>query len=682
MIIQGAAMNLLNMENVSKAYTDKVLFDKVSLGISAGDRVGLIGINGTGKSTLLRIAAGIEEPDSGQVTHARNLRIAYLPQNPVFDLGLPILENVVVSDFMKLKDTGKKEGGHSGSADTADPDFKEKLEAHLNMYGARAKILLARFGIDDPTLKAGILSGGQRKRAALAASLLFDSDMMILDEPTNHLDTQMNEWLENYLKGMKQSLLMITHDRYFLDSVTNRIAELSHGKLYTYTGGYLNYLELKNERAQIEEASERKRASIYRKDLQWMMRGARARSTKQKAHIQRFEELKNRERPVSDNEVVLDSVSSRMGKQIIEIDDIGKSYGGKVLFDHFSYNFLRGDRIGIIGRNGCGKSTLIKIIAGMVEPDYGHVTLGQTIRIGWFSQESEELDPEMTVIESAKEIAEYVHTNDGVISVSKMLERFLFEGSMQYAKIGRLSGGEKRRLSLLHVLVGAPNVLILDEPTNDLDISTLSILEDYLDTFDGVVIMVSHDRYMLDRAAKRIFSFDGKGNIKISEGGYSDWLEKNGGRYQALGKLNTNKDGIPTGKQGAKSDGASQKAGANVNNNADLGSGNSGNSGSINTAGGKNTSDVEDRKDNSRKKHSGKPKMTYKEQREYETIDSDIAALEDKIKDLETRITEAATDAGRLLELSRDLDANKQKLSEKEDRWLYLTELAEQIGNS
>ncbi|MEE3393563.1 MAG: ABC-F family ATP-binding cassette domain-containing protein [Lachnospiraceae bacterium] len=682
MIIQGAAMNLLNMENVSKAYTDKVLFDKVSLGISAGDRVGLIGINGTGKSTLLRIAAGIEEPDSGQVTHARNLRIAYLPQNPVFDLGLPILENVVVSDFMKLKDTGKKEGGHSGSADTADPDFKEKLEAHLNMYGARAKILLARFGIDDPTLKAGILSGGQRKRAALAASLLFDSDMMILDEPTNHLDTQMNEWLENYLKGMKQSLLMITHDRYFLDSVTNRIAELSHGKLYTYTGGYLNYLELKNERAQIEEASERKRASIYRKDLQWMMRGARARSTKQKAHIQRFEELKNRERPVSDNEVVLDSVSSRMGKQIIEIDDIGKSYGGKVLFDHFSYNFLRGDRIGIIGRNGCGKSTLIKIIAGMVEPDYGHVTLGQTIRIGWFSQESEELDPEMTVIESAKEIAEYVHTNDGVISVSKMLERFLFEGSMQYAKIGRLSGGEKRRLSLLHVLVGAPNVLILDEPTNDLDISTLSILEDYLDTFDGVVIMVSHDRYMLDRAAKRIFSFDGKGNIKISEGGYSDWLEKNGGRDQALGKLNTNKDGIPTGKQGAKSDGASQKAGANVNNNADLGSGNSGNSVSINTAGGKNTSDVEDRKDNSRKKHSGKPKMTYKEQREYETIDSDIAALEDKIKDLETRITEAATDAGRLLELSRDLDANKQKLSEKEDRWLYLTELAEQIGNS
>jgi len=454
-------MNLLTAENLSKSFnTDKILFDNISLGINEGDKIGLIGINGTGKSTLLKILAGEEEADSGKLTKGNSVRIAYLPQNPEFDE-----DESVISEVIK----GKK----------AKNEFWD--------IEGEARSLLVKFEIEDVEAKVATLSGGQKKRAALVRTLLDDADILILDEPTNHLDTAMSEWLEDYLKKMKQALLIITHDRYFLDQVTNRIVELTHGKLYSYVGGYMKYLELKAEREEMEIATERKNAALFKKDLAWMMRGARARSTKQKAHIERFEELKNRDKIVVDKEIVVDSVSSRLGKQIIEIENISKAYGDKALFTDFTYLFRRIDRIGIIGKNGSGKSTLLKTILGEVKPDSGNIIIGQTAKIGYFSQDSGELDPSQTVIESAKDIAEYVQTRDGTISASKMLERFLFEGAMQYTKIEKLSGGERRRLALLHTLISAPNILILDEPTNDLDITTLSILEDYLDA-DFIIV--------------------------------------------------------------------------------------------------------------------------------------------------------------------------------------------------
>ena len=409
-------MNLLTAENLSKSFnTDKILFDNISLGINEGDKIGLIGINGTGKSTLLKILAGEEEADSGKLTKGNAVRIAYLPQNPEFDEGESVISEVI---------KGKK----------AKNEFWD--------IEGEARSLLAKFEIEDVEAKVGTLSGGQKKRAALVRTLLDDADILILDEPTNHLDTAMSEWLEDYLKKMKQALLIITHDRYFLDQVTNRIVELTHGKLYSYVGGYMKYLELKAEREEMEIATERKNAAIFKKDLAWMMRGARARSTKQKAHIERFEELKNRDKIVVDKEIVVDSVSSRLGKQIIEIENISKAYGDKTLFADFTYLFRRIDRIGIIGKNGSGKSTFLKTILGEVAPDSGNIIIGQTAKIGYFSQDSGELDPSQTVIESAKDIAEYVQTRDGTISASKMLERFLFEGAMQYTKIEKLSGGE------------------------------------------------------------------------------------------------------------------------------------------------------------------------------------------------------------------------------------------------
>lgn len=604
-------MNLITADHISKAFTDKVLLDDVSLGLNEGDKTGIIGINGTGKSTLLKIMAGLEAPDSGTVTKGNSVRIAYLPQNPAFDPEKTILSCVADGK------TAKIEG--------------------WDVYG-EARSMLARFGINDPDAKAGTLSGGERKRAALVATLLDDADVYVLDEPTNHLDTGMSEWLENYLKGMKQALLLITHDRYFLDSVTNIIVELTHGKLYSYTGGYMNYLELKAEREEMEQATERKLDAIYKKDLAWMMRGARARSTKQKAHIERFNALKDRDKIVTDDKVQVDSIASRLGNQTIELDRISKSYGGKTLFTDFSYIFLKDDRIGIIGKNGCGKSTLLKTIIGQITPDTGSVTIGQTVKIGYFSQESEELDNEQTVIESAKDIAEYVRTNEGLIPVSRMLERFLFSGSMQYATIGKLSGGEKRRLSLLHVLVAAPNILILDEPTNDLDITTLSILEDYLDSFNGIVITVSHDRYFLDRIAKRIFSFE-EGNITIYEGNYSDYLAKAGEEKTGKFSVATGKDGMPLSSGKSESSGSSKDTW----------------------------------------KSGKKLKMSYKEQKEYETIDADIEKLQTRLSEIEVEMTANATDAGRLAELTKEQEDLQAKLDEKEERWLYLTDLAERI---
>ena len=593
-------MNLLTAENISKSFnSDKILFDNISLGINEGDKIGLIGINGTGKSTLLKILAGEEEADSGKLTKGNAVRIAYLPQNPEFDDNESVISEVI---------KGKK----------AKNEF-------WDMEG-EARSLLAKFEIDDAEAKVGTLSGGQKKRAALVRTLLDDAEILILDEPTNHLDTAMSEWLEDYLKKMKQALFIITHDRYFLDQVTNRIVELTHGKLYSYVGGYMKYLELKAEREEMDIATERKNETLYKKDLAWMMRGARARSTKQKAHIGRFEELKNRDKIIVDKEIAVDSVSSRLGKQIIEIDNISKSYGNKVLFTDFTYMFRRIDRIGIIGKNGSGKSTLLKTILGQVNSDSGNIVIGQTAKIGYFSQDSGELNPNRTVIESAKDIAEYVQTKDGTISASKMLERFLFEGAMQYTKIEKLSGGERRRLALLHTLISAPNILILDEPTNDLDITTLSILEDYLDGFDGVVITVSHDRYFLDRVANRIFSFE-DGYIKLYEGGYSDYLEKAEPKTEGVKAEKKESD--------AKKDWKANK--------------------------------------------STKLKFTYAEQKEFETIDEDIEKLNEAIERLDIRIAENASNYGKLGELMEEKEKLEEELEYKEERWLYLTELNEKI---
>ena len=593
-------MNLLTAENISKSFnSDKILFDNISLGINEGDKIGLIGINGTGKSTLLKILAGEEEADSGKLTKGNAVRIAYLPQNPEFDDNESVISEVI---------KGKK----------AKNEFWDTE--------GEARSLLAKFEIDDVEAKVGTLSGGQKKRAALVRTLLDDAEILILDEPTNHLDTAMSEWLEDYLKKMKQALFIITHDRYFLDQVTNRIVELTHGKLYSYVGGYMKYLELKAEREEMEIATERKNAALYKKDLAWMMRGARARSTKQKAHIERFEELKNRDKIIVDKEIVVDSVSSRLGKQIIEIDNISKAYGDKVLFTDFTYMFRRIDRIGIIGKNGSGKSTLLKTILGQVKPDSGNIIIGQTAKIGYFSQDSGELNPNQTVIESAKDIAEYVQTKDGTVSASKMLERFLFEGAMQYTKIEKLSGGERRRLALLHTLISAPNILILDEPTNDLDITTLSILEDYLDSFDGVVITVSHDRYFLDRVANRIFSFE-DGYIKIYEGGYSDYLEKVEPKTEEVKAEKKESD--------AKKDWKANKG--------------------------------------------TKLKFTYAEQKEFETIDEDIEKLNEAIEKLDAEIAENASRYGKLGELMAEKEKLEEELEHKEERWLYLTELNEKI---
>ncbi|MGP1611492.1 MAG: ABC-F family ATP-binding cassette domain-containing protein [Catonella sp.] len=593
-------MNLLTAENISKSFnSDKILFDNISLGINEGDKIGLIGINGTGKSTLLRILAGAEETDSGKLTKGNSVRISYLPQNPEFDE-----DESVISEVIK----GKQ----------AKNEFWD-LEGE-------ARSLLAKFEINDVEEKIATLSGGQKKRAALVRTLLDDAEILILDEPTNHLDTAMSEWLEDYLKKMKQALFIITHDRYFLDQVTNRIVELTHGKLYSYVGGYMKYLELKAEREEMEVATERKNAAIYKKDLAWMMRGARARSTKQKAHIERFEELKNRDKIIVDKEVTVDSVSSRLGKQIIEIYNISKSYGDKILFTDFTYLFRRTDRIGIVGKNGSGKSTLLKTILGQVQPDSGNIVIGQTAKIGYFSQDSGELNPSQTIIESAKDIAEFVKTKDGMISASKMLERFLFEGAMQYTKIEKLSGGERRRLALLHTLILAPNILILDEPTNDLDITTLSILEDYLDSFEGVVITVSHDRYFLDRVANRIFSFE-NGEIRLYEGGYSDFIAKATPKAEEVKTEKKESD--------AKRDWKANKV--------------------------------------------VKLKFTYAEQKEFETIDEDIEKLNEALENIDTEIAENATRYGRLNELMVEKEKLEKELEYKEERWLYLTELNEKI---
>ena len=616
-------MNILNLENVSKAFVSRVLLDGVTVGISDTDKIGVIGVNGTGKSTLLSIAAGALEPDEGQVVKGKSVRISYLSQNPVFDDRKTVLENVAAAI------SGK--------------------DAHWDVTGeVRARLL--DFGIPDPDCRPSTLSGGQKKRAALVAAILTPCELLILDEPTNHLDHGMIEWLQTYLQNYKGAILMVTHDRYFLDQVTNQILEIDRGKTYRYEENYSGYLEKKQERMNFALAAERKAAALYRKDLAWIQRGARARSTKQKAHIQRFEALRDREKIVEERQVELNSLSSRLGGKTIELTDIQKQYGNRTLIRDFTYTFNKTDRIGIVGPNGCGKSTLMKIITGRVAPDAGHVEIGQTVRIGYFSQENEELDPSQRVIDCIRDTAEYIQTTDGVITASNMCERFLFDGEMQYSRIEKLSGGEKRRLYLLKVLMEAPNVLILDEPTNDLDIQTLRILEDYLDRFAGIIITVSHDRYFLDRVVTRIFAFGEDGVLHQSEGGYTDLLE----HAKAAGRE------LDFGTVGA---GINKKTGAISGSGADT----------VEKSGAERY--AEQKQENKKK-----TKLSYKEQREYDHIEDEISELEQKSSELEAQMAECATQYTKLAELTKEKEEVDARLEERMERFFELQELVDQLN--
>ena len=603
-------MNLLTIEHLTKSYTERLLFDDTSFSINEGEKIGLIGINGTGKSTLLRIVAGLEEPDEGTVSKGRNLDVRFLSQNPRFEDGETILESII-----------RENEGHE----------------HVWDLESQAKNMLTRLGFTEFDTRVDTLSGGQRKRVALVSVLLSTVDLLVLDEPTNHLDSSMADWLEDYLRRFKGALLMVTHDRYFLDSVTSRIVELDKGKLYSYQENYGGYLKLKADRMDMEQATERKRQSILRIELQWMQRGARARSTKQKAHIERYEALRDQKAPELDKNVELDSIESRLGRTTVELEGITKAFGDKVLMKDFDYIFLRNDRIGIIGPNGSGKSTLMKIIVGWLNPDEGTVTVGQTVKMGYFSQESEDMDGSLKVIDYIRSAAEYVKTKDGSVSASQMLERFLFPSSVQYTTVEKLSGGEKRRLYLLRILMEAPNVLLLDEPTNDLDIQTLTILEDYLDSFPGIVITVSHDRYFLDRVVRRIFAFEGQGKVSQYEGGFTDYQAAFTVRYP---------DGLP-GEETV----TEKKA------------------------------DTGEKKGREKSKGERKLRFSYKEQREWETIEDDIAALEASIETLDGKIEEAASDYGRLNQLMEEKAQKEELLEEKMERWMYLNDLAEQIEN-
>lgn len=624
-------MSLITIEHLTKSYTERLLFDDTSFSIGDGEKVGLIGINGTGKSTLLKIVAGLEEPDDGSVIRRRNLYIRYLPQIPQFTPGDSVLDSIVRDN-------------------RNEPHFTSREEIE-----ASAKTILTKLGIYDFTAKVETLSGGQRKRVALTSVLLSTADLLILDEPTNHLDSEMADWLEDYLKKFRGALLMITHDRYFLDSVTNRIVELDKGKLYSYQSNYEGFLKLKAERLDMMAASERKRQSILRTELAWMQRGARARSTKQKAHIQRYEALRDQKAPeLTDGQVEMESISSRLGRTTVEIEHLSKAYGDKVLMRDFNYVFLKNDRIGIIGPNGSGKSTLMKMIAGWVKPDSGTIEIGQTVKLGYFSQENEDMDVSLKVIDYIRNVAEYVQTKDGSISASQMLERFLFPSSVQYTTISRLSGGERRRLYLLRILMSAPNVLLLDEPTNDLDIRTLMILEDYLDSFQGIVITVSHDRYFLDRVVRRIFAFEGDGNVVQYEGGFTDYQVAYQRKLaQGEGSGMSGGSGSQGGNGGAGSasgaDGAGMESGASVKSSQDG------------------------------RAHQKKLKFSYKEQKEWETIEDDIAGLEEAIESLDAQIAVSATDYGKLNQLMTEKAEKEAQLEEKMDRWVYLNDLAEQI---
>lgn len=605
-------MNILNIENVTKVYGDKLLFDQVSLGMNDGDKLGIIGINGCGKSTLLKMIAGLVEPDSGEIIKNNQADLAYLAQNTEFEKGDTVLSYVC---------RGKV---------SSNPNWNLEAEA---------KAILKKLSVTDTEAAVEPLSGGEKKRIALAKTLLSPAKILILDEPTNHLDSQMVMWLEEYLKKYKGVLVMVTHDRYFLDRVTNKIVEIDHGKLYTYDANYSGFLELRQQRIDSEAASYRKVQSIMRTELQWVRRGAQARSTKQRARLERFHEMQEMKAPEEDRQVEMDSLASRLGKKTIEIRNISKSYGGRILIKDFTYYTIRNERIGIVGENGCGKTTLLRMITGQELPDCGEITIGETVKMGYFSQLVEEMNPEERVIDYVKNVAEYIKTSRGMTSASQMCERFLFTPELQYNPIGKLSGGERRRLYLLKVLMTAPNVLILDEPTNDLDIATLTILEDYLDYFEGIVIAVSHDRYFLDRIADRILAFEGNGVLTQYEGDYTTYLEKARARGIGLAE-NAENPGNPGTKD-------------------------------------KKSSDSRSTWKNNREK---KLKFTYQEQKEFETIDEEIASLEEQIAGVETEMASVASQYSRLQELAEQKEELENQLEIKMERWVYLNDLAEQIA--
>ncbi len=609
-------MNIINVENITKSYTERKLFSKASFYLQENEKVGIIGINGTGKSTLLKIIAGMEEVEEGTIIKANHVVVRYLPQNPEFSPEMTVIEAVL--------------SGH---------------EVNWNLE-SEAKSMMTKLGITDFSQKVGELSGGQKKRLALVSALIVPCDVLLLDEPTNHLDSFMADWLEEMLKKRRGALVMVTHDRYFLDSVCNRIIEVDRGSIYSYDTNYSGYLERKAEREDSLQASERKRQSILRKELEWVKRGARARTTKQKARLQRYEDLKNQSVLEADGSVEMHSVSLRMGKTTIELEHLSKSYGENVLLNDFNYIFLKNDRIGFVGPNGSGKTTLMKMIVGEIEPDEGKIIVGQTIKIGYYTQEFAiedtagiaYMNPQEKVIDYIKNTAEYVRTQEGLVSASSMLERFLFPASVQYSPIGKLSGGEKRRLNLLRVLMESPNVLILDEPTNDLDTKTLTILEDYLDNYDGIVITVSHDRYFLDRVVRRIFAFEENGRLRQYEGGYTEYSN----RIKAEMELESSND-------------------AKVKKNDTM-------------------QKLEKKNSKATWKGPKKLKFTYKEEKEYETIESDIADLEAQIEELEAKMMTVASDFGKLNALSKEKEEIEQRLEEKMERWEYLEDLAQRIA--
>ena len=636
-------MNLITLENISKSYSEKKLLEDISLGINDKEKIGLIGVNGTGKSTLLKIIAGAQIPDDGTITKANKVRIEYLPQNPYYDENATVLEQVfkgtceemkIIGDYQDVLDKINK--SYDEKLNDRLLKLQEKMDA-LNLWDleSSAKTVLTKLGIKDFNQKVKELSGGQRKRVSLASALITPCELLILDEPTNHLDNDTIDWLETYLNSFKGSILMITHDRYFLDRVTNRILELDKGILYSYEGNYSVFLEKKMNRLQLAESMEAKRQNLLRKELAWVRRGAKARTTKQKARLQRFDELSNKNDYTPEDKLEISVGSSRLGKKIIEIENLSKSFDGRTFIDNLDYTLARTDRIGIVGRNGLGKSTLIRLLNGELKPDSGTISIGETVKIGCFNQDTSKMHPEMRAIDYIKEESDYITTADGhKITASQMCEKFLFNGTLQYTHIKNLSGGEKRRLQLLRVLMMAPNVLLLDEPTNDLDIDTLSRLEDYLDDFNGVLICVSHDRYFLDRVCNKIFAYEGRGKINIYTGNYSDYLDY---RQQENIEFEEFEDKVKEEKPKAPK--------------------------------------------KEKPKAKNKPKFSYNEQREFDTIDEDIEKLEDKIASLEEDTSKYATDFTKLQEIMDEKTKLENELQVKYERWEYLNNLAEEIAN-
>ncbi|WP_102398684.1 ABC-F family ATP-binding cassette domain-containing protein [Haloimpatiens massiliensis] len=653
-------MNLITLENINKSYGEKVLLKQVSLGINEGEKIGLIGINGTGKSTLLKIIAGVENFDEGNVIKKNKLIIEYLNQSMEFQEELTVIQQIfkgdspvmkVLREYEEIMDSIEK-NPENLNLQSKLMEITSKIDA-LDAWSleSNAKIILTKLGINDFNAKVGKLSGGQRKRIVLAGALIRPCDILILDEPTNHLDNETIKWLEEYLNSRKGSLIMITHDRYFLDRVTNRILELNRGNLYSYEGNYSLYLNAKVERQELEKSLEQKRQNLYRRELAWIRRGVKARGTKQKARVDRFKELVAEEGYVDDENMDICVGSTRLGKKVIIAEEINKSFGDKKIIKDFNFILSGEDRVGIIGNNGLGKSTLLNILSGNIKADKGIIDVGETVQIGYFSQEYTHMDENMRAIEYIREAGEFIKTADGhSISASQMMERFLFSGDIQYAPIGKLSGGEKRRLQLLRVLMYAPNVLFLDEPTNDLDIDTLNILENYIENFEGAVVTVSHDRYFLDKIANKILAFRGNGEVLEHTGNYSDYVD-------FLEKTQQNS---------CVEDGTQQKLPKDKQN------------------GEKYKKNEKEKSENNDLKNSTKPskiKFSYKEQREYEKIDEVIEGVEKNLSEIEEKINSTASDYTLLQELLAKNEELESELLELMERWEYLNEIAEKIKN-